>query len=130
MQADWFEAHCRQQLPPRGSRLGPTAGQNSFSVNKPAGTDIFRRLRVLHVSIFEGHGKVLGSHSGGKGDQLCLGPQAEGGARASEGGSRVSGNKYMHLGDCGGVAMLADEPKSQPPAEGPWAVMISTRGSA
>lgn len=35
----------------------------------------------------------------------------------------------MHLGGCGGVATLADEPKPQP-QEGPWAVMISALGSA
>lgn len=51
MQADWFQAHCRQQLLLWGSRLSVTAGRNSFSVNKPASTDIFRRLCDLHVSI-------------------------------------------------------------------------------
>lgn len=53
--------------------LSPATGGNSFSVNELASTDIFRRLSVLHVSIFQGHGQVTGSQSSGKGVWIRLG---------------------------------------------------------
>lgn len=69
MQAGWFQGCHRQLLLLRGSRIGPTAGRNSFSVNKPASTDIFRGLCMCPMSSFQGHGKILGSQSGGKRDR-------------------------------------------------------------